>query len=355
MLDTIGKTAWACWTLLGQMSPFLLFGFLAAGVLSVCIPPAMVERHLGGRGFLAVLKAAALGVPLPLCSCSVIPVTASLRRHGASRAAAVSFLLSTPQTGVDSIAVTYRLMDPLFAAFRVLMALAAGLLGGLLVMLGQRREDEQEQAEAQQPCCECCCQDHGHRPHGRLHRALRHGLIELPRDIGLPLLIGTLVAGAAATLAPPDQWRAYLGGGIGSILLAMILGVPIYVCATASVPIAVGLMHLGASPGVALAFLIAGPATNAATIAATWKFLGGRATALYLLTIALTAVGGGLALDWLYEALDHARPTMAAIGEHHAHADVWTTSVWAVILLAVLAYSYYSKPGKPRDEEWLDE
>jgi uncharacterized membrane protein YraQ (UPF0718 family) len=352
MLDTIIKTGWACWALLGQMSPYLLFGFLAAGFLSIWIPPALVERHLGGRGFMAVVKAAALGVPLPLCSCSVLPVAASLRRHGASRAAVASFLLSTPQTGVDSIAVTYRLMDPLFAAFRVLMALLAGLLGGLLVMLGRRRNDEQAPTETPPQCHECCCADK--HAHGRLRRALTHGLVELPRDIGLPLLVGTLVAGAAAALAPADQWREYLGGGLGSILLAMALGVPIYVCATASVPIAVGLLHLGASPGVALAFLISGPATNAAAIAAIWKFLGGHAASLYLLTIALTAVAGGLALDWLYAALDHARPAMATVHEHHA-AGVWTTSVWAVILLAVLVYSYYSKPGKPLDEDWLDE
>src|SRR3972149_283723 len=126
--------AWESWSVLGQMAPYLLFGFLMAGVLSVCVSPQFVQRHLGGRGFGPVLKAALLGVPLPLCSCGVIPVSASFRRHGASRAATVSFLLSTPQTGVDSIAITYALLGLVFAAFRPLAALATGLLGGLLVM-----------------------------------------------------------------------------------------------------------------------------------------------------------------------------------------------------------------------------
>jgi hypothetical protein len=325
------------WLVLGQMSPYLLFGFLAAGVLSVCISPEFVERHLGGRGFGPVLRAALLGVPLPLCSCGVIPVGASLRRHGASRAATASFLLSTPQTGVDSIAITYALLGTVFAVFRPVAALATGLLGGLLVMLFAQPNCE-DGADGSKPpeCTESCCAGKGSR--NLLWRALEYGFVTLPRDIGVPLLVGVVIAGAITALTPqPDELKPYLNQGVLSIVLAMALGVPIYVCASASVPIAAGLIHLGASPGAALAFLIAGPATNAATITTIWKLLGGRTALLYLLTIALNAVGGGLLLDWLMPTM-HVVPLAA-----HAHegmASAWPSAFWAGLLLAVLAYSY---------------
>ena len=138
MIDIAVRIAWESWAVLGEMAPYLLFGFLMAGILSICISPEFIERHLGGRGFGPVVKAAIFGVPLPLCSCGVIPVAASFRRHGASRAATASFLLSTPQTGVDSIAVTYALLGGAFAVYRPIVALATGLLGGLLVMLFAR-------------------------------------------------------------------------------------------------------------------------------------------------------------------------------------------------------------------------
>ena len=146
-------------------------------------------------------------------------------------------------------------------------------------------------------------------------RALEYGFIILPRDIGVALLVGVVIAGAIGALVPPNQWQPYLGGGILSILLMMALGIPLYVCASASVPIAAGLMHAGASPGTALAFLIAGPATNAATITTIWKLLGGRTAALYLLTVAISAIASGLALDWLIPAMEVGMPQLTG----HSH------------------------------------
>ncbi|MCE5267430.1 MAG: permease, partial [Planctomycetaceae bacterium] len=253
-MDIIVRVLVESWAVLGQMAPYLLFGFLAAGVLSVCISPEFVERHLGGRGFGPVVKAAALGVPLPLCSCGVIPVGASLRRHGASRAATTSFLLSTPQTGVDSIVITYALLGVGFAVYRPLAALATGLVGGFLVMIfAQRQGANGEQDHEPTECTESCCT--GKRSSGRIRRALEYGFVTLPRDIGLPLLAGVVIAGAITALVPqPNELRPYLGGGILSILLMMAIGVPLYVCASASVPIAAGLIYLGASHGAALAF-----------------------------------------------------------------------------------------------------
>jgi hypothetical protein len=328
------------WLVLGQMAPYLLFGFLVAGILSVCVSPEWVERHLGRPGLGSVLKAALFGVPLPLCSCGVIPVSASIYRHGASRAATTAFLLSTPQTGVDSIAITYGLLGPVFAVFRPIAALLTGLVGGTLVGLFDEQRDAGAVGSAGRPakaaCQEACCAKTG--PQNLLLRMLHYGLVILPRDIGSALLVGILVAGAITALVPEHSLGPYLGGGIVSILLLMAVGVPIYVCATASVPIAVGFIHMGASPGAALAFLIAGPATNAATITIVWKLLGRRTAAIYLLTIATTAVACGLLLNWLFTWLPKPLPLLGH-HEHSAAAGGWPSDVWAFTLLAVMILS----------------
>jgi uncharacterized membrane protein YraQ (UPF0718 family)/copper chaperone CopZ len=345
LAELLSRIVVACWLVLGQMAPYLLFGFLVAGLLSVCISPEWVERHLGRRGFGPVLKASLFGVPLPLCSCGVIPVAASLHRHGASRAATTSFLLSTPQTGVDSIAVTYALLGPLYAVFRPIAALATGLLGGGLVQLfaqrGEPAPNHRDHAHAAADCQEACCA--GRNTQHIAVRALRYGLVTLPRDIGAALLVGVVIAGAIGALfpEPPEQLQPYLGGGLLAMLLMAAVGIPIYVCASASVPIAAGFIHLGASPGAALAFLIAGPATNGATITTVWKLLGRRTALLYLSTIAVAAVGCGLLLDWLFAATAATPPHLAM----HEHGEMtgWQTHAWAIALLAVLAFSYFSR------------
>ncbi len=337
MLNLAGSILWESWLVLCELAPYLLFGFLIAGGLSIFISPQSVERHLGRGGFGPVWRAAVFGIPLPLCSCGVIPVAASMRRHGASRAAVAAFLLSTPQTGMDSIAATYALLGPIVAVFRPIAALATGLLGGALVLLLGGSNGRQAGEESPPPCQEeCCC---GHRAQSAPVRALKYGLVTLPRDVAFSLLLGIMLAGAMSALAPEShQLHAYLGGGIVSILILMAAGVPIYVCATASVPIAAGFMHMGASPGAALAFLISGPATNLATFTTVWKLLGARSTLLYLTAVAASAVGCGLALDKIVSLAAAALPAMDAHAHEMTHAG-WLSSVWAVALLAVLGYS----------------
>jgi len=343
MLAELTNILWQSWLVLGQMAPYLLLGFLVAGILSVCVSAAWVERHLGGRGLYPVGAASLFGVPLPLCSCGVIPVSASIRRHGASRGATTAFLISTPQTGVDSIAVTYAMLGPVLAVFRPVAALVTGVVGGVLAQLVDRSPDHPTggSANLEPTCGSGCAEDAGGESRTAqrnvLKRAFHYGFVTLPRDIGPALLVGVAIAGLIGALVEPNQLQPWLGAGVGSILLMMAAAVPIYVCATASVPIAAGLIHLGASPGAALAFLIAGPATNAATVTTIWRLVGRRVTLMYLVTVGASAVVGGLAIDALLPGLAMGLPDP---GEHlHAVPGGWLGHFWAVALLAVLVLS----------------
>lgn len=317
MLDLITTVAWETWIITARMAPYLLLGFLVAGALSVFISPVWLERHLGGRGMGPVVRAALFGIPLPLCSCGVVPVGASLRQHGASRAATTAFLLSTPQTGVDSILVTWTMLGPFFAVFRPFAALVTGLLGGAAVQL--LAPDEHRLAD--RPNGKAIAQPSGLV--ARLAAALRYGLTTLPADIGRALLIGLVIAGVLGAVIPADFLDGFLGRGALSILLMMIVGIPIYVCATASVPVAAGFIFLGASPGAALAFLIAGPATNAATLTAIARILGRRAAVIFLLTVAVSAFGGGLLLDFLLPRAGDWLPLFSGAGHHHERVAWW--------------------------------
>ncbi len=327
MASYLVSIALGFWHTLCAMAPYLLFGFAAAGVLSVVVSPEKVRRHLGGRGFWPVLKATLFGIPLPLCSCSVIPVTISLRKHGAGKGAAVAFLLSTPETGVDSILVTYGLLGPVFAVVRPLAALVNGLVGGSLV----EWLDPADPVAPTPPCEDECCSG-SHRP--ALVRMLHHAFVALPRDIAGSLMAGLVVAGLITAVVPKDYFAGMLGTGIVPMLAMMAVGVPMYVCSTASVPIALALMEKGISPGAALVFLITGPATNAAGIAAIWHLMGRRTALIYLASIALTALGSGLALDALFAfAGAHAAARVC----HGFELPAWVGMASAVALIVLLA------------------
>jgi uncharacterized membrane protein YraQ (UPF0718 family)/copper chaperone CopZ len=320
------------WDTLKEMAPYILFGFLVAGVLSVAIRQETVERHLGGKGIGSVIKAALFGVPLPLCSCGVIPVAASLRRHGASEGATTSFLISTPQTGVDSILVTLSLLGPVFAVFRPIVSFVSGLFGGTLVTLfGSSKGSD---APARPSCVgECCTEcEEGNA----VTRALKYGFVTLPGDLNRALLVGVAIAGLIAAVVPDDYFATILGGGIISMLVMMALGIPVYVCATASVPIAAALIAKGVSPGAALVFLMTGPATNAATITTVWRIMGKRIAALYIGTVAVSAIIAGLLLDYIFSALQ-----IPAFSGMPAMIPGIIKTAGAVVLLGVLFASFF--------------
>jgi hypothetical protein len=342
------------------MAPYLLLGFVVAGLLSVVISPEWVERHLGGNGLGQVVKASVFGVPLPLCSCGVIPVAASLRRHGASKGATTAFLLSTPQTGVDSIAVTYGLLGPFLAVVRPIAALITGIFGGGLVQAFNGNGVEVSDDDVGESCADACC-DSATTQRTKIVEALHYGLVILPRDIGRALILGVAISGLIAAFVQPQALESYLGGGLWPMLAAMAIGIPLYVCATASTPIALGLIHAGLSPGAALVFLISGPATNTAALTTLWKVLGRRAAILYLITVAVASLATGFAVDGLIgagglpeSALVPAATSMAGQGAHDHHeaegAMPWFETVCAVALLAVLVNAL-----RPRRREEGDE
>jgi len=353
----------ASWSVFGAMAPYLLLGFLVAGILSVVISPEWVERHLGGKGLAQVFKASLFGVPLPLCSCGVIPVAASLRQHGASRGATTAFLLSTPQTGVDSVAVTYGLLGPFLAVVRPVAALITGVFGGGLVQAFDRDGDPapaNPAAATNGACCSTGGCDEPAQGRSKFSEALNYGLVILPRDIGRALVFGVLISGLIATVVAPRALESYLGGGLLPMLAAMVVGIPLYVCATASTPIALGLIHAGLSPGAALVFLISGPATNSAALTTLWKVLGRRTAILYLVTVAVASLATGLAVDGLIgagvlpqSALVPAASAMAAGGVHADHnvggSMSWFEITCAAVLFVVLVNAL--RPRRRVDEE----
>jgi hypothetical protein len=329
------------------MAPYLLFGFFVAGLMTLLIPPEMVETHLGGRKLWPVLKAAAFGVPLPLCSCGVIPVAASLRRHGAGRGATTAFLLSTPQTGVDSILVTWSLLGPLFAILRPIAALVLGVAGGALVSwFVPEGENASGAPSGSTPRCEgeCCSAT---AQGNKFVRAMRYGFLNLPADIGKALVIGLLIAAAIMTFVPPNTLQPYLGRGILPMVVMMLIGIPMYVCATASIPMAAAFMAAGVSQGAALVFLMTGPASNAASIATIWKTMGRRTAILYLVTVGVGSLTFGILID-AFGPLPLV-PNIAASA--HEHASMFMTILntsSAVVLLLLLGYvmivPYFRRP-----------
>jgi len=333
MADFIKLIITDFWATIAEMSPYLLFGFFVAGLLSVLVSQQLVEKHLGGGGLWPLLKASIFGVPLPLCSCGVIPVSMSLHKHGASKGSTIAFLLSTPQTGVDSIFVTLSLLGPVFAVFRPVAALITGLVGGALVdVFEQGGEAQKSPAEK---CTDECCS--GEKT-GRVVKGLKYGFVTLPRDIGKAMLLGLVIAAFISALVPDGYFAEKLGTGIFAMVVMMFLGIPVYVCATASVPVAAALILKGLTPGAALVFLMTGPATNAASFITIWKALGRTTAIIYLSTVAGCALLGGILLDLLAASVD------IKIAAHpHWMLPAVVKYASAVVLLAVLGYALFSK------------
>lgn len=270
-----------------QMSPYLLLGFLIAGILHVFVPRTFYRKYLSRDNRLSVLYAALLGIPLPLCSCGVIPTAIGLRNEKASKGAVASFLIATPQTGIDSILATFSVLGLGFAIIRPVAALVTGVCGGLLVNR-LVREDADEGAIASS-----CRVESGNK----VWRVLRYAYFDMIQDIGLRLVIGLIVA-ALIQVVVPDEFFLHFGSSpLLQMLVILVVAVPMYICSTGSIPVAAALIMKGLSPGAALVMLMAGPAVNMASILVVRKALGGRFTAIYLLVIVGFSILFGLLVN----------------------------------------------------------
>lgn len=328
--------------LVNEMSPYLLLGFLFAGLLHAFVPSGLWSKHLSANNTRSVINAALLGIPLPLCSCGVIPTAMSLRREGAGKGATAGFLIATPQTGIDSILATYGLMGLPFTIVRPIAALITSLMGGILVNLTQSKA-ERQQAPTPTP------QEQGKASEGflpRLKKALEYAFVDMVQDIGKWLVVGLVVAAMITVLVPEEAFETFKGNTLLSMLLVLAIALPMYICATGSIPIAVALMLKGLTPGAALVLLMAGPAANFASILVVRKVMGTRTLLIYLLSIILGAIGFGMLIDWLqYNGYVN---FTAALVQQDACCGTESTPWWAwagtVLLLLLLIHALIVKP-----------
>lgn len=317
-----------------ESAPFLLLGMFFAGMINQWIPRSWVEKTLGGKS--SIVNAALIGAPLPLCSCSVIPVAMGIKRSGASKASTASFLVATPETGVDSIGITYALMGPIMAVARPIAAIVSAIVAGLLV-LWFGRPDELPEPESQAKSSSNCCHKASVGPSSiseKVQAVFVFGYGQLLRDFMLWFLVGIFFAALVTTLVPVGFLNQY-AQGILAMLVVVLISIPMYVCATASTPIAVGLLLSGITPGAALVFMLTGPATNVATLMVIKNELGKRELGLYLLAIISSALIAGLILDFLFEKFNW--QLQLSHGEHSNMVGIFYQGC-ALVLAGLIVY-----------------
>ena len=315
-----------------ESAPYLLMGLLLAGVIRQLIPDTWINKTLGKDS--SVVTAALIGTPLPLCSCSVIPAAMGIRRAGASKASTASFMVATPETGVDSVGVTLALMGPVMAIARPIAAITSAIVAGLLV-----RRFDVETPSKQEPVKSCCKGNHQAAPDGVVGKAIsvmQYGYGKLLKDFMGWLLIGLFFAALIQTFVPATLLSQY-GSGVLAMILVILVSIPMYICATASTPIAAGLMLSGISPGAALVFMLAGPATNIATLMVVKNELGVRSLVAYLTGVVVTALLMGLGFDFF---LEYFEITIAVSHGEHGDMSSLLYSASAVVLACLIAYQY---------------
>mgnify|MGYP002628837575 CR=1 FL=1 len=318
----------ALFSLTSEMAPFLLLGFLFAGILKVTVSPDLMTRYLGKSSLASVIYASLLGVPLPLCSCGVLPAGISLYKNGASKGSSVSFLISTPQTGVDSILVTWSMLGLPFAIIRPIVAFLTGIGGGLLTNKIDKQDINTPIKIVNQP-----------KVKFRIKTILHYAFVEMMADIAKWLVIGLLIAALITVLVPDNFFTEFHLNGISGMLLILVVSIPLYICATSSVPIAAVLLLKGLSPGALLVFLMAGPATNAATITVIGKNLGRKTLIAYLASIIFGSLFFGILLDNLLPSGWFLPITM--LGDHtHELLPYWVTLASTILLVIMLIYSF---------------
>ena len=338
-------------------APWLLLGLFIAGLIQVFVPTETMSKHLGGEGIVSATKAAFIGAPLPLCSCGVIPAGLGLRKAGASKSATTSFLVATPETGVDSVSLSYALLGPFMAIVRPITAIISAIVAGVLV-----GKDNQTDSITETEGDSCCASDHDHGHHheektssgccghkkakkqnlllSKLQQAFKYSTQNMIADTATWLLIGLFFAALIQTYVPSD-FLAKWGSGLLAMTVMVLVSIPMYICATASTPIAAGLLLSGVSPGAVLVFMMAGPATNIATLGVVAKALGRRAVVAYLTGVIGTAFVAGWLTDWLVTEFGFNVAPM--VGHEHQMIPDWLVIGSSILLALLIVRSYMSK------------
>jgi len=312
------------------MAPYLLLGFLFAGLLKVFLPAGILNKYMGKKSFRSVLNASLLGIPLPLCSCGVLPAGISLYKNGASKGSSVSFLISTPQTGVDSILVTWSMLGLPLAIIRPIAALFTGLMGGLLTNKIDKEEPQTIQTKTNTTIPQ---------QKKSLGRVLHYAFVEMLMDIAKWLIIGLLIAALISVILPDNFFNDFKLSGFYGMLIMLVASIPLYVCAISSVPIAAILLMKGISPGALLVFLMAGPATNAATISVVGNNLGKKTLFAYLFSIIAGSLAFGLIMDnWL--PIEWFMPVLGLHEHTHGLLPHWFNVASTLLLIGLLLNGY---------------
>ena len=327
------------WDLVVESAPWLLLGYFLAGVIKQVIPAAWMEKQLAAPGLLSIVKGALIGAPLPLCSCGVIPAALAVRKAGASKGATASFLVATPETGVDSIAFSYAVLGPVFAIARPVAALFSAIITGILVTVLDKDSPLNPQPAIGGSCCAGTCNTRQAAASvptrslvQKILEAFRYGYGTMIADTALWLLIG-LLAAAVITAVVPESFFLRWGDGVVAMLVMVIVGLPMYICATASTPVAASLLFAGVSPGAALVFMLAGPATNIATMGVIREQMGTRSLIAYLVGVIGGAVASGLLLDALFDVF--AWDVQVALSESAAHHVLWQQLLGALLVMLI--------------------
>ena len=318
-----------------EIAPYLVIGFLVSGLLYVFTSKEMITNNVGKPGFMSVLKASILGVPMPLCSCGVIPVATSMYKRGATKGATLSFLISTPQTGVDSIILTWYKMGPQFAVIRPIIALITGIIGGVI---GEKYADKDHQKNSKV--------SHPYQKR-TLIDGLRYTFITLPQDIINPLIKGILISALIDIMVPDTFFTDYNLTGLTAMLVTALASIPVYVCATASIPVAMTLISKGLAPGAAFVYLMAGPATNAATISVIMNALGKKMIYIYISVIFASSIFFGTLINFFDKQGYFKFPTLESAG--HSHNWFWTffSEISVILMVVITLYSIINSIIKP--------
>ena len=317
----------AIWTILGQLSPWLLLGMAISGLLELLLPQNFIRRRF--KGFSGVIQAVAIGIPLPLCSCGVIPAGIGLKNQGADDGASIGFVISTPQTGVDSILVSMSFFGWPFALFKMFAALVLGVIGGVIANTEFVRDRARLNVSTGG-------HQHSHHDSKPWKKFLWH-CFDIFNSIWFWLVIGVVVS-AAIEVWVPQAWIAQVGelGALPAMLIVLLISVPMYICATASVPLAAALVAAGFPYSAALVFLMAGPATNTTTIGAVYSKFGAKVLVVYLSVIVIGSMLSGLVFEGILQA-----GSELASGDGHHHVAGWISNLSSLVVLILILVSVF--------------